>query len=91
MWSKGNKNIKILDRGCYLLDYKERNIKQSVKNFQLIQSNKMNIDTALNDEVLLQFARTSENSFILDFKFPFSPQQAVSIALSSIDNKIACE
>jgi tubby-related protein 1 len=44
-----------------------------------------------NEDILYQFGRTGDNSFILDFKFPFSPIQAFSIALSSIDNKLACE
>jgi tubby-related protein 1 len=68
----------------YVLDYKNRKIRQSVKNFQLIQQ-----DDILED-VVLQFGRSGDNSYILDFKFPFSPLQAVLVALSSIDDKIAC-
>jgi tubby-related protein 1 len=45
----------------------------------------------INGEVLYQFGKTGENSYIVDFKFPFSPIQAFAIALSSIDNKLACE
>jgi hypothetical protein len=73
-----------LEHGYYVLDYKNRKICQSVKNFQLIHQ-----DDILED-VVLQFGRSGENNFILDFKFPFSPLQAVLVAMSSIDNKIAC-
>jgi tubby and related proteins len=81
----------LLEQKCYVLDYKNRKIKQSVKNFQLIQSYSNNPEKPMNEEVCLQFGRTGENSYILDFKFPFSPFQAMSVALSSVDNKIACE
>jgi tubby-related protein 1 len=84
-------SIIFIEQKCYVLDFKNCKIKQSVKNFQLMQSYSNNPDKSINDEICLQFGRTGENSYILDFKFPFSPFQALSVALSSVDNKIACE
>jgi len=39
----------------------------------------------------MQFGRTGDDSFSLDFQFPFSALQAFSVALSSFDGKLACE
>jgi len=43
------------------------------------------------EDLILQFGRFSDTTFILDFKYPFSIFQAFAIALSSIDGKFACD
>jgi tubby-related protein 1 len=53
---------------------------ESIKNFQLICENENNI--------LLQFGRSSERTFTMDFIYPLTPIQAFGISLSSIDNKL---
>jgi len=50
----------------------------SMKNFQVC-------DRAFVDDVLMQFGRCGEDSFILDFKFPFSLLQAFGVALTSFN------
>jgi tubby-related protein 1 len=69
-------------------------VKQSVKNFQLVrkpENEPESISHKEKEEIFLQFGRKTDYTFILDFKYPLSPMQALAIALSSIDNKIACE
>ncbi|KAI5733678.1 hypothetical protein M8J76_014602 [Diaphorina citri] len=41
--------------------------------------------------IVLQFGRTSEDVFTMDYRYPLCPLQAFSIALSSFDSKLACE
>ncbi len=41
--------------------------------------------------MLLQFGKVDNNMYNLDFQYPFSPLQAVAIALSSCDNKLFCD
>jgi tubby-related protein 1 len=57
----------------------------SVKNFQLIE--------ASNSKGMfsLQFGKVDQNLYNLDYMTPFSLIQAVSIAISSCDNKLFCE
>ena len=69
---------------AYVLNFNGRVDKASVKNFQLV-------DDRDDNKIYLQFGRTSETTFTLDFQWPFSPFQAFAIALSSFDNKFACE
>eukprot|EP00397_Hematodinium_sp_SG-2012_P027000 GEMP01028337.1.p1 GENE.GEMP01028337.1~~GEMP01028337.1.p1 ORF type:complete len:366 (+),score=65.15 GEMP01028337.1:180-1277(+) len=68
----------------YVLDFNGRVSHPSVKNFQLVQSDNAN-------DIYLQFGRYGANKFNLDFGFPFSPFQALSIAISSLDYKISSE
>ena len=68
----------------YYLNFIQRSIKSSVKNFQLVDKNNI-------DNILLQFGESKkENEYILDFQFPLTPIQAFGIALSSIQNKLLC-
>ena len=57
-----------------------------MKNFQVFS--KINDS---EEDLILQFGRFSDTTFILDFKYPFSIFQAFAIALSSIDGKFACD
>lgn len=68
----------------YVLNFHNRVKQASVKNFQVCFPD----DT---DTVLMQFGRVSGGVFSLDFSYPLSLFQAFCIALSSFDNKLACE
>jgi hypothetical protein len=50
----------------------------SMKNFQII-------DPLAIDDVLMQFGRCGEDTFILDFKYPLTMLQAFGIALTSFN------
>jgi len=70
--------------GGWMLNFKGRVTRASVKNFQLI-------DAANYEEVVLQFGRVGDHKFTMDFTYPLTPLQAFAICLSSIDIKLACE
>ena len=70
--------------GAYVLNFNGRVEQASVKNFQLV-------DEFDPNKIYLQFGRVDKHVFTLDYLWPFSPLQAFSIALSSIDFKLACE
>eukprot|EP00397_Hematodinium_sp_SG-2012_P038744 GEMP01042195.1.p1 GENE.GEMP01042195.1~~GEMP01042195.1.p1 ORF type:complete len:368 (+),score=61.32 GEMP01042195.1:101-1204(+) len=77
--AKWNKRMK-----SFVLDFNNRVSMASVKNFQLVQEDDHN-------EIYLQFGRCGKHDFHLDFRFPLSPFQALSIAMSSLDYKICSE
>lgn len=68
----------------YVLNFNGRVTRPSVKNFQLISDHDP-------DYVLIQFGRTGEDTFSLDFQNPATLDLAFAVALSSIDSKMACE
>ena len=68
----------------YVLNFNGRVTRPSVKNFQLISDHDPYY-------VLIQFGRTGEDTFSLDFQKPATLELAFSVALSSIDSKMACE
>lgn len=70
---------------AYVLDFFNRVEKPSVKNFQLVE------DTDADTDIVIQFGKVNDNTFNLDVRAPFSPLQAVALALSSCDNKLFCE
>jgi tubby-related protein 1 len=70
--------------GAFVLNFNKRVTQASVKNFQLIRSDDP-------DMVYLQFGRVLKDTFSIDFRYPISPFQAFSIALSSFDYKLCCE
>lgn len=68
----------------YELKFGGRVTKASVKNFQIVHPKQP-------DYVVLQFGRTGEHQFTMDYQYPMSALQAFSICLSSLDGKWACE
>lgn len=65
-----------------MLNYINRSIKTSEKNFQLVDDTKKD-----REEILLQFGETKNvNNYIIDYKYPFSPLQAFSIGISCINS-----
>lgn len=87
---------------CYLLNFKERKIKSSVKNFQLVTkgtSTVSNIDSIFdsNDsdkdslDIILQLAMENENYFFCDFKAPFNHLLSFALSVIVLTNKTFCE
>ncbi|CAI2323916.1 unnamed protein product [Caenorhabditis sp. 36 PRJEB53466] len=68
----------------YVLNFHGRVTQASVKNFQIIHK-----DSA--EYIVMQFGRTSDDSFTMDFRYPLSPIQAFGIAMTSFHGKLACE
>uniref|UniRef100_A0A1A9W3N3 Protein king tubby n=1 Tax=Glossina brevipalpis TaxID=37001 RepID=A0A1A9W3N3_9MUSC len=68
----------------YVLNFHGRVTQASVKNFQLVHDSDP-------DYIVMQFGRTSEDLFTMDYRYPLCALQAFAIALSSFDGKIACE
>lgn len=72
------------DTQSYVLNFHGRVTQASVKNFQLIHDSDP-------EYIVMQFGRTSEDVFTMDFRYPLCALQAFAIALSSFDGKLACE
>jgi hypothetical protein len=70
--------------GAYVLNFMGRVTMASVKNFQLIEPED-------HEVVVLQFGRVGKHDFTMDVRWPFTPLQALAVALSSFDSKIACD
>ncbi|XP_021954058.1 protein king tubby 1 isoform X2 [Folsomia candida] len=68
----------------YVLNFHGRVTQASVKNFQVIHESD-------EDYVVIQFGRVAEDVFTLDYRYPMCALQAFAIALTSFDNKLACE
>lgn len=68
----------------YVLNFHGRVTKASVKNFQLIHDSDP-------EYICMQFGRTADDIFTMDFRYPLCALQAFQIALSSFDGKLACE
>eukprot|EP01113_Clastostelium_recurvatum_P041545 TRINITY_DN6617_c0_g1_i1.p1 TRINITY_DN6617_c0_g1~~TRINITY_DN6617_c0_g1_i1.p1 ORF type:complete len:449 (-),score=86.48 TRINITY_DN6617_c0_g1_i1:30-1376(-) len=68
----------------YVLNFHNRVRQASVKNFQLVHPDDL-------DYIIMQFGRVAEDAFTMDFQYPMCLLQAFGIALSSFDNKLACE
>jgi len=69
----------------YVLNFNDRVKVASVKNFQLVPTQDAN-------EITMQFGRSeSRNIFNLDFRYPMSPFQALSLAITSMDYKLCRE
>ncbi|UJR07430.1 hypothetical protein I4U23_011716 [Adineta vaga] len=67
----------------YTINFLNNRIKQpSHKNFQLISTNEHD-----EESVIMQFGRIDENTFALDYRYPFTAIDAFAIALSSFHNR----
>ncbi|UJR30699.1 hypothetical protein I4U23_018219 [Adineta vaga] len=62
--------------------YGNRSVRPSKKNFQIILDHENH-----QEEVVMQFGRVDEDTFICDYRYPFSAIQAFSIGLSSFDKR----
>lgn len=70
--------------GAYCLNFKGRVTVASVKNFQMCYEDNV-------EPVLLQFGKTGDDEFTMDYTYPFNALQAFGVVLSSFDSKLACE
>ena len=68
----------------YVLNFHGRVTQASVKNFQIVHPQSQ-------EYIVMQFGRVSDDVFTLDYRYPMCAVQAFGIALSSFDNKLACE
>ena len=68
----------------FVLNFYGRVTLASIKNFQVIHHHDP-------DYIVLQFGKIGPDLFTLDFQYPLSSVQAFCIALSSFDDKLACE
>uniref|UniRef100_A0A182ISR9 Protein king tubby n=1 Tax=Anopheles atroparvus TaxID=41427 RepID=A0A182ISR9_ANOAO len=68
----------------YVLNFHGRVTQASVKNFQLVHDSDP-------EYIVMQFGRTADDIFTMDFRYPLCAFQAFAIALSSFDGKLACE
>jgi len=68
---------------AYMLDFKGRVTRSSVKNFQLVDA----IRDPEHNRVILQHGRVGVNKFTMDVQHPMSLLQAFAIALSSLHSK----
>jgi len=72
---------------AYMLDFKGRVTRSSVKNFQLVDP----LRDPDNKNVIMQHGRTGVNRFSMDISHPLSVVQAFAIALSSLHSKKAVD
>jgi tubby and related proteins len=70
--------------GRHSLNFNGRVAKASVKNFQIESP-------AAPGAVVLQFGKAAKEDYILDYGYPFSPLQALALALSALAYKLANE
>lgn len=79
----------------FVLNFQKRVKQASVKNFQLVAEEDRKSLTLLYsptaENVIMQFGRISDDIFALDYQYPLSLFQAFAIAVTSFDNKIACD
>lgn len=72
------------DSNSFVLNFHGRVTMASVKNFQIVHENDPHY-------LVMQFGRISHDVFTIDWRYPFCAFQAFAVALSSFDNKLACE
>lgn len=68
-------------------DHDDISMMTNHKSMQQHKQSGLKYDTS----VVMQFGRTSSHEFTCDVTYPLSILQAFSIALSSLDSKLACE
>jgi len=68
---------------CYVLDFKGKVTKTSVKNFVLTQK-------GTNEEPIV-FGKIADNLYSLTVGYPFSVFQGFALGIASIDFKIGCQ
>ncbi|KAI4876510.1 hypothetical protein NFI96_010519, partial [Prochilodus magdalenae] len=70
------------ETASHVLNFNGRVTKASIKNFQIVHNKDQ-------DYIVMQFGRTDDDAFTLDYNYPLCAVQAFAIALSSFDGKIA--
>jgi hypothetical protein len=68
----------------FVLSFNNRVTLASVKNFQVVHESN-------TDYIVMQFGKVNRDLFTCDYAYPLCALQAFGIALSSIDDKLACD
>lgn len=68
----------------FVLSFNNRVTLASVKNFQVVHESN-------TDYIVMQFGKVNRDLFTCDYAYPVCALQAFGIALSSIDDKLACD
>ena len=70
----------------YTLKFIERKVIPNEKNFQVIFSDYKED----SNDILLQFAQSVDNGFVLDYKFPFNNITAFALAITAMASRTFC-
>lgn len=68
----------------YALNFNGRVTVPSVKNFQIVHSQDA-------EYIIQQFGKVNQDTYTCDFSYPLNALQAFGIAITSLDNKLACD
>ena len=71
----------------YVLNFINRKVIPNEKNIQIIFMKNEGWNNGNKNDILLQFAQTQNNEFILDFKYPFNNITAFALALSCLSSR----
>ena len=75
----------------YVLNFINRKVIPNEKNIQIIFMKNEGWNNGNKNDILLQFAQTQNNEFILDFKYPFNNITAFALALSALSSRTFCQ
>ena len=75
----------------YVLNFINRKVIPNEKNIQIIFSQNEGWNNGNKDDILLQFAQSQKNEFILDYKYPFNNITAFALALSALSSRTFCK
>ena len=75
----------------YVLNFINRKVIPNEKNIQIIFMKNEGRNNGNKNDILLQFAQTQNNEFILDFKYPFNNITAFALALSCLSSRTFCK
>ena len=71
----------------YTLKFIDRKVIPNEKNFQVIFTDYKED----NNDILLQFAQSENNEFILDYKYPFNNVTAFALAITAMASRTFCK
>ncbi len=71
----------------YTLQFIRRKVIPNEKNFQIIFSDYKED----SNDILLQFAQSENDEFILDFKHPFNNITAFALAITAMSSRTFCK
>ena len=72
---------------CYVLNFIKRKVIPNEKNMQIVYSD-LKED---KNNILLQFAQTEKNEYILDYKYPFNNITALALAMTNLSSRMFCQ
>jgi len=72
---------------CFVLNFINRKVIPNEKNMQIIYSD-LKED---KNNILLQFAQTEKNEYILDYKYPFNNITALALAMTNLSSRMFCQ